>query len=385
MKTFLLVLSVAAFAYSQTLTLPPRLSSSPAGKQIYPILSPLTRAAREDTIFRHIAQGNVPDFLRKLVKVSIAKTINGTAYTLEYYVTPDYFAVGHDTDYFLMPMTPILAQKVANYLHCTLPTPNMVDQIYSASAVKLAPQPIPPDADMDKIPRFYQHNDSVRAKRNPLLGTYPLGTLVGGTKKDVVIDKKVYSWIKGTVPKPVVIYGWHQLNGVPIQPTYNGHGETYADYSHGIRLVNRMGTINGAEIDLLDIVKDPVYYTLISDTVLVKPYYNSLTPMESRNGTVPEQFELQQNYPNPFNPETLITFSLSPDPSHSGRGEAIQTSLKVYNALGQEIETLVDGELVAGTYSVRFGGNAAELSSGIYFYRLQTPAFSQTQKMVLMR
>jgi hypothetical protein len=384
MRTLLFFLGVSSFAFSQALPLPPRQSALPTGSQIYPILSPLTRAAREDTIFKHIVMGNVPDFLRNLKKVLTTKTISGTSYTLEYFVTPDYVAVGHDTDYFLMPMTPILAQRVANYLDCTLPTPKMVDQIYATATVKLRPQPIPWDEQMINVPRFKQHNDSVRALRNPLLVQFPLGTLIGGTKKDVVIDKKVYSWIKGTVPKPVVIYGWHQLNGVPIQPTYNGHGETYADYSHGIRLVKRMGKINGAEIDLIDIVKDPVYYTLISDTVLVKPYYNSLTQIESRNSGAPAQFELKQNFPNPFNPETNIEFSVIESAS-AGMGTGVRTTLTVYNSLGQEISTLLDKELMAGTYSVRFSDTDAELSTGVYFYRLQTPTFSQTQKMVLLR
>lgn len=385
MKTFLFLSIVVSCALSQTLSLPPRDGAAPAGSQIYPLLSPLSLTAREDTIFRHITRGNVPDFLRTLVKITTSRSINGTIYTLEYFVTPDYVALGHDTDYFLMPMTPVLAQKLANYLKCTLPTAKMVDQIYSAAMVKLPPQPIPPDAAMITVPRFYQHNDSVRTKRNPLLSAFPLGSLVGGTKKDVVIDKKVYSWIKSTVPKPVVIYGWHQLNGVPIQPTYNGHDDKYADYSHGIRLVSRTAKINGAEIDLIDIVTDPVYYSLICDTVLVKPYYGSLTETVGSMDAAPKQFELRQNFPNPFNPETQIVFSLSPVRAADGFRERIKTSLRIYNSLGQQVATLVDGELNAGTYSVTFGDDAATLASGVYYYRLQTPTYSQTQKMVLMR
>ncbi|MCK9410009.1 MAG: T9SS type A sorting domain-containing protein [Bacteroidetes bacterium] len=385
MRMFVLLFAIAVSAGAQTLQLPVRNSSAPTGSQIYPVLSPLSRTAREDTLFQHIVQGNVPDFLRTMVKVSTSRIINGTSYTLQYFVTPDYFAVGHDTDYFLMPMTPILAQKVANYLQCTLPTAKMVDQIYTTATVKLRPQPIPWDDQMVNVPRFKQHNDSVKALRTPLLAQFPLGSLIGGTKKDVIIDKKIYSWIKGSVPKPVVIYGWHQLNGVPIQSTYNGHGESYVDYSHGIRLVNRMAKINGAEISLIDIVKDSVYYPLICDTVLMKPFYGSLTQIEGRLEKRLKQFELQQNFPNPFNPSTQITFSLLPHTSPNESGEGVKATLKIYNAVGQEIATLVDGELDAGTYSVRFGDDAPSLASGVYFYRLQTPSFSQTQKMVLIR
>ena len=93
-----------------------------------------------------------------------------------------------------------------------------------------------------------------------------------------MIDKMIYSRNKKNVRKPVVIYGWHQLIGIPIQPVYNGHGETYADYSHGIRLVQKMAKINGADISLIDILQDREYSTLICDTVLVKPFYENSEP-----------------------------------------------------------------------------------------------------------
>lgn len=376
MIRFLSVLFIFSVLSAQTLPLPDRDPAAPTGSQLYAKLTVLQRAAREDSLFSIIADGNIPNFLRTLNKITTVKTINGTVYTLEYFVTPDYLAVGHDTDYFLMPMTPLLAQKLMNLMHCTLPTAKMVDQIYSTAVVKLRPQPIPPDANMVNMPRFYQHNDSVRAIRNPLLQSFPLGVLVGGTKKDVIIDKKVYSWKKSTIPKPVVIYGWHQLNGTPIQPTYNGHEETYADYSHGVRAVQRMAKINGADISLIDIVQDPIYYQLLSDTVLVKPYYGGLTDAESVRETVPPQFELKQNYPNPFNPTTNVEFRIAAE---------MPVSVTVYDALGRTVAVLVNGVLREGEYHVSFGAGSEALSSGVYYCTLQSSTFSQTQRMVLIR
>ncbi len=275
MKNIFLLLFLTVSAEAQILPLPPQNAAAPVGSRLCAALVSLSRSAREDTLLNQISSGNIPDFLRRMVPVTTTKTISGTTYTLQYFVTPDYLAVGHDSDYVFMPMTPLLAQKIADGTNCILPTATMVDQIYAAANVKLRPQPIPPDADMDKVPRFIQHNDSVKTLRVPLLSEFPLGSLVGGTKKDVVIDIKVCSRLKAAVPKPVVIYGWHQINGVPIQPTYNGHGETYADYSHGIRLVQRTGKINGADISLTDILQDSAFHSLISDTVLVKPFYDS--------------------------------------------------------------------------------------------------------------
>lgn len=273
MRIFLFLVLCRSLADAQMLPLPQRDPSAPGGKQFCSIIHQLPRIDREETIFHHVAAGNIPDFLRRFVPITVTDTVGGRRYTLVYFVTPDYLAVGTDTDYVLMPMTPLLAQKIADRTECMLPTPAMVDQIYRSAAVKLPPQPIPPDAAMDKVPRFSQHNDSVQSLRRPLLGTFPPGALVGGTKKDVVIDKRIFSWIKPRVPKPVVIYGWHQLNGVPIQPAYNGHGETYADYSHGIRLVRKNALINGAEISLSDILRDQEFSPMISDTILAEPRY----------------------------------------------------------------------------------------------------------------
>lgn len=275
MKTTFTALFIISFLHSQTINVPPRTTSMPGGKNFTEVISMLPRIEREEMIFVNVTAGNIPNFLRRLYPISITKEINGTEYTLEYFVTPDYLAVGIDSDYFLSPMTPLLAQKIANHLQCMLPTKTMVDQIYSAARVKLPPQPIPSDTNMTKVPRFIAHNDSVRSLRAPLLFQFPLGSLVAGTKKDIIVHQKVYAELRPNRPKPVVIYGWHKLTGEPIQPPNNWHQETYVDYSHGVRLVQKRGKINGADISLVDILQDETYYILIGDTVLTKPWYET--------------------------------------------------------------------------------------------------------------
>lgn len=89
---------------------------------------------------------------------------------------------------------------------------------------------------------------------------------------------------------------------------------------------------------------------------------------------VPLKFELYQNYPNPFNPETIIRFDLP---------ETQFVILKIFDVHGREIETLVNENLNAGIYTIKF--DASDLSSGIYFYKLITPKFTKTQKMILMK
>ena len=91
-------------------------------------------------------------------------------------------------------------------------------------------------------------------------------------------------------------------------------------------------------------------------------------------GILPSRFSLEQNYPNPFNPGTTIRFTIPT----SGR-----VSLKVYDLLGREVSTLVDGLLAAGDHEVRL--NAGGLSSGMYFYTLRSEGLMSTRKLVLVK
>jgi len=95
--------------------------------------------------------------------------------------------------------------------------------------------------------------------------------------------------------------------------------------------------------------------------------------------TIPNEFSLLQNYPNPFNPSTVINFNL---PNES------EVTLKVFNALGQEVATLINNRLNAGIQQVSF--NASGLNSGVYFYRVDAKGlngkdFSSVKKMILMK
>jgi len=86
------------------------------------------------------------------------------------------------------------------------------------------------------------------------------------------------------------------------------------------------------------------------------------------------KYELSQNYPNPFNPTTTIKFSIK----NSGK-----VKLAVYNALGQQVALLLNQEMEAGKYKVKF--NASNLASGVYFYRIQSGKFTAVKKMLLLK
>lgn len=277
MRTIVFILCIciiSSFSYSQTLPIPPRSSEALSGSAFVNLIWSMPREQREEQIYSQVTSGNIPNFMRQLSTVTSTAEIGGNSHSVKYFVIPEYLAVGSDSDYFLCPMTPLLAQRICNALHCTLPTKKMVDKIYYSAPCKLRPQPIPPTEQMITVPVFAQHNDSVKAQRLPVIAQYPLGTLVGGTKKDVIISNYIYQNLKTNVPKPVVIYGWHQLNGQPIQPVYNGHGETYADYSHGIRLVLDSIIVDETAMTFSQLLADPILCGMVSDEgTILKPYY----------------------------------------------------------------------------------------------------------------
>ena len=93
--------------------------------------------------------------------------------------------------------------------------------------------------------------------------------------------------------------------------------------------------------------------------------------LESR---LPKEFSLSQNYPNPYNPVTTIGYSLAEDS---------EVSLKVYDILGREVASLVEGHQVAGKYTLIL--NSSSWSSGLYIYRIKAGNFIQTKKMILIK
>jgi photosystem II stability/assembly factor-like uncharacterized protein len=105
-----------------------------------------------------------------------------------------------------------------------------------------------------------------------------------------------------------------------------------------------------------------------------RPLSEMLTSVQRTSSDLPTHFNLEQNYPNPFNPATTISFSV---PSKS------LVSLKVFDALGREVSTLLADELSAGTYARQW--HAGALPSGVYFYRLLAGSFTETKRLLLLK
>lgn len=265
MKKVLLMMLCSTFLSCtvQQLKIAKRDASALSGSQFSKSIADtsLTLETREQIIFEEIKNGNVPDFFRKLATIDVTQTINGKLYHLSYQVAPDYLLIGNDEDFFYTPTTPMLAQKIANLSKAMLPTKKMVDDIYANSLIKLAPQPIPPSKLMTTVPVFIAHNNIVVKQLDSLKKRHLRSELTAGNKKDIIISNKIY----GQPTPRVVIYGWHKLDGKAIQPVYNKHTNTWADYSHGVRLVLNDAILNGKKVRIADILKDPVLYVLLSD------------------------------------------------------------------------------------------------------------------------
>jgi hypothetical protein len=210
----------------------------------------LSRAAREAAIYEAIAAGVVPSFARTFVDVPLA----AGAHRAMICVAVDYAAIGVDDDFARIPMSPITAQRLADRLGLLLPTKKLVDAIYAAATVKLAPSPLPPGPQMMSNDYYRRHHEAIEKQRAGRAG------LIAGHKKDVVVTNRLVAR-----PDRVAIYGWHQLDGRPIQPLSLVHEASYADYSHGIRFVQPTMVVDGQERALADVARDPELCALVSD------------------------------------------------------------------------------------------------------------------------
>jgi len=122
---------------------------------------------------------------------------------------------------------------------------------------------------------------------------------------------------------------------------------------------------------------DSVFVRFQSDNFFLSSWMKEsgqVTGIGDGNNNLPKEFILLQNYPNPFNPSTEISYSIP---------QTNFVSLKIYDVLGKEIATLVNEEKSIGNYTVEF--SASNLSSGIYFYRMQAGSFTDTKKFILLR
>ena len=358
----------------KSLTIPPRPSNAISGSAFMKKVWNMNFDQREAEIYNEVSKGNIPDFLRNLIQIkSTFQDASGKSHTVYYQTMPDYLAIGSNDDYCRIPTGPITAQKLANLFGACLTTSKLTDNIYVNATCKIAPVTYPWSDTSTMVIRFVQHNQAIDSERVAANGT--LGELIGGLKKDVVISNKIVD-----KPNNVVIYGWHKLDGTPIQPLYNGHINSYLDYSHGIRFINNEVLVDSVIMTIQQILKDPLLYKILSNenAPMTQPSYIKPTEIDNSGSQIlPQKFKLFQNYPNPFNPTTTIKYTIPETQKDSN------VSLSVYDVLGNKIAELVNEKKSAGIYEIKF--DASKFSSGVYFYVLNTSNFSESKKFVLLK
>lgn len=240
-----------------SLSLPERSELAVAGNDFIVAVDTLDVFAREKLVVKEILSGNVPSFLRHFREVEFVRQ----GKKINIFVLPDYLALGSDSDFVRMPMTPMAAQIIADSLDCSMPTSLLVNEIAKASDGAIEPFPFRPLGDRNTYPITFQDSNNAI---NSLLKAYGFndGDMISGLKKDVILSKKISD------PKRthhVTIYGWHYPDGTYIQPSTNIHLNWYVDYSHGIRLVSNTVMIDDKPYKLSSILCDPEKFSLLSD------------------------------------------------------------------------------------------------------------------------
>jgi hypothetical protein len=235
--------------------LPLRRSDANPGRQAINELLDTKPDERERVIAHEILQGNVPNGWRDFAEVVFdAEDADGSKHQVTLRVAPDYLCVGNDSDFVRVPLTPYVAQLIADVTGCILPTSKIVDEIHTAAPTKISPQPL--TENRESLATFLQHHDLIQEKLN---STKKL-PFVSGIKKDVVISRKL-----AERPGRVAIYGWHQSNGEAIQPLTTVHVAHYVDYSHGTRLIGQWCEVDGQLKRVSDILCDAKLHPLLSD------------------------------------------------------------------------------------------------------------------------
>jgi hypothetical protein len=289
--SLLLFCFISLIGYSQVLNLPARSKTALNGTQFEATIasSSLSLTNREDMIYAQIVAGNVPNFYRNFDSVTSTATIKGIKQKVTYFVAPDYVTIGIDSNYYLCPMSPMLATKIGNLTGTTLCTRKMVGDVWSAAKVKLSPQTIPPSSSMSTVPVFEHHDSLVDSARDNFLPAHPLGQLVSGDQKDIVISNLIYN-----TANRVVIFGWYYTNGTYIQPMTNVHADTYMDYSHGIRLVQNNCTLNDTTpTTIQSVLEASTEDSILSDEgIIAQPWYPYWITLKT-----PVSFALLRNTP----------------------------------------------------------------------------------------
>lgn len=207
---------------------------------------------RDDAVYQECLKGNLPNWMRNFVPITIKDNKN----ELTYFVSPDVLCIGNDNDFLRVCVGGKIARKIVDSFDCVIPTKKMCDQIWRAADLKLSPQPMPPTPAMITTKYLIEHNQLIEKQRDGRNFT-----LITGHKKDIIYHKYLL-----TDKSRIAIYGWFSQTGKPIQQAQaKAHHVNFQDYSQSARLISRNMKLNGVQIDFYNLLNDKNYAYLISD------------------------------------------------------------------------------------------------------------------------
>jgi len=192
------------------------------------------------------------------------------------------------------------------------------------------------------------------------------------TKEDTV--EKAVSSITINLKRPNILYTWvDQIHDIARQETHSSY--IYRSTDGGLTWQKIMRAPDWQYHPKIHLdPNNPNKLYVFNATGLYSYDLTQLSVQTKNRKNIPKKYRLFQNYPNPFNPTTIIRYRLP---------EAAHVTLAIYNLQGRLVETLVNGEKEAGSYSVQW--HAESLPSGVYFYQIQTGQFTATKKLLLLK
>jgi hypothetical protein len=178
--------------------------------------------------------------------------------------------------------------------------------------------------------------------------------------------------LQDTLVSTLSVYGTNLFAGT--SDILGNSGGVFLSNNNGINWTDVNSGLPNTGILALTISGTNLFAGTVGSGVWRRPLLEMITSVEDHSSEIPFQFTLEQNFPNPFNPSTKIRYSVSQNSN---------VMIKVFDILGNEIEILVNEEKPVGTYEITW--YAANLPSGVYFYKLQAGNYFEMKKMILLK
>jgi hypothetical protein len=178
--------------------------------------------------------------------------------------------------------------------------------------------------------------------------------------------------LQDTLVSTLSVYGTNLFAGTT--DILGNSGGVFLSTNNGINWTEVNSGLPNTGILALTISSTNLFAGTVGSGVWRRPLLEMITSVEDHSSEIPFQFTLEQNFPNPFNPSTKIRYSVP---------QSSNVIIKVFDILGNEIETLVNEEKPVGTYEISW--YAANLPSGVYFYTINAGSFRVTKKMILLK